>query len=950
MTIHYFSNVPAPGLLSSLQMMHTQRTWKKPKPSDSCLCVVVLVTNILIPTWVTTGCEEKLLNSVLCVSYITHINDNNLEAVQIRRQCPRGTVVIQNVCFSFKWKNNSETETDNLKWLDDSQVYTSETYHSCCKSMHNMNHQSGHMKQFLSILSKPVFACANNVKVIYRRIAGVYDQVVVKKDNNGFVVCSSKKEYIKTHLNLFLCTAGGFISVWFVCDGNFDCPFDRSDEDHCVCPTKFVILTPCKFMMISGKKECSKLYFKTSDNKCQKYAEYNEWTIKNELEIQFITYQPSIPERIFYKGENYKKVNTTYFHAKCLDESLTPCQEDPFHCFSVSQVCVHRLDSNRDIFPCLDGSHLTLCKFFECNLMYKCSSAYCIPWTYVLDGKWDCPQGLDEQRDGLKDICNKMYKCKSNTRTCIPVGLVCNHVDDCTNGDDEFFCTLTVRKCPTNCACVLYSIHCISAKNDLFGTSLDQFMSIRISQTNVTSHLRFKHSGVKYLELSGCNIGKQRVMYPSKLVVLDLHNNLISEIDDKAFASLHNVLILDLSRNQISDVFVESFSGLTHMKSLNLSDNPLDKITGDPFQPLKCLQVLGLYKVNLDNIQIQAFENTNLSVVTTDYPAICCFTPESVTCHATFHWPFSCSNLLPDTGATVGFGVAICLVITFNMICGFLQSFSENVSKVLKTQTLFLTIAHLSASLYLGIIWVNNNLTVGNFALKQHEWIASHTCNTAQFVFILAVQLTSYFIETLSLSRYLVVAYPIKSKFRRHSFLRKVLLVETVVIIFSSALLVLVSKHLLEESLNIFCVHSYSTAALSNYLIWTLSHILILNSLVVCLLHILLIRKLHKRPQLDAGQHKKKSLYPMVMQLLALCVTNVCSSVSLIVLFFSSTFCNSNVQHCRLLQAWLLVSALSLNPILHPLVFVGVAFKSQKKQKSNSPLEMAGTSNLVLNT
>ena len=40
--------------------------------------------------------------------------------------------------------------------------------------------------------------------------------------------------------------------------------------------------------------------------------------------------------------------------------------------------------------------------------MFKCSSSYCIPWSYVCDSKWDCPEGDDEQCEG-NSTCSEMF-------------------------------------------------------------------------------------------------------------------------------------------------------------------------------------------------------------------------------------------------------------------------------------------------------------------------------------------------------------------------------------------------------------------------------------------------------------------------------------------------------------------------------------------------------------
>ena len=34
-----------------------------------------------------------------------------------------------------------------------------------------------------------------------------------------------------------------------------------------------------------------------------------------------------------------------------------------------------------------------------CNMRFKCELAYCIPWNYVCNGRWDCPNGEDENQD-----------------------------------------------------------------------------------------------------------------------------------------------------------------------------------------------------------------------------------------------------------------------------------------------------------------------------------------------------------------------------------------------------------------------------------------------------------------------------------------------------------------------------------------------------------------------
>ncbi len=89
----------------------------------------------------------------------------------------------------------------------------------------------------------------------------------------------------------------------------------------------------------------------------------------------------------------YRSVQHSDF---CHTEGKFPCDEWNYTCFTSGDICVYRLNKLQLLFPCMFGSHLEHCAEFECNMMVKCLKSYCVPWSYVCDGKWDCPVGYDE--------------------------------------------------------------------------------------------------------------------------------------------------------------------------------------------------------------------------------------------------------------------------------------------------------------------------------------------------------------------------------------------------------------------------------------------------------------------------------------------------------------------------------------------------------------------------
>ena len=115
------------------------------------------------------------------------------------------------------------------------------------------------------------------------------------------------------------------------------------------------------------------------------------------------------------------------------------------------------------MIPCPNGRHLQYCKIFSCDILFKCLDNYCITWSYVCDGKWDCPKGEDELNISVcndKLPCISMYHCRNTKHICLHLGNMCNRHIDCPFGDDELLCEMKFIECPSFCVCLLYAIDC----------------------------------------------------------------------------------------------------------------------------------------------------------------------------------------------------------------------------------------------------------------------------------------------------------------------------------------------------------------------------------------------------------------------------------------------------------------------------------------------------------
>ncbi len=210
----------------------------------------------------------------------------------------------------------------------------------------------------------------------------------------------------------------------FVCDGVGDCANDFTDETSC--SREQSVKTKGKVYSPKGQSKFScltSLFYESVTGECYKYtsSEWNKLTFthdreestyfvcNNKLQIDKNLVDDLVPD-CGPEAEDEPKMKDLLKYNRlesCLHPYLIPCREGHSKCFNVSDVCKYKLNSRHHIFPCRNGEHLESCKQFECNSMFKCMNSYCIPWNYVCDSKWDCPDGDDE----ISSLCSNSSFC-----------------------------------------------------------------------------------------------------------------------------------------------------------------------------------------------------------------------------------------------------------------------------------------------------------------------------------------------------------------------------------------------------------------------------------------------------------------------------------------------------------------------------------------------------------
>ena len=189
--------------------------------------------------------------------------------------------------------------------------------------------------------------------------------------------------------------------------------------------------------------------------------------------------------------------------------------------------------------------------------MFKCYDNYCIPWSYVCDGKWDCPKGEDELyisvcTRGLD--CVNMYHCRKTKHICLHLGNICDGHTDCPFCNDELLCELKIIECPSFCVCLLYAIDCRpSADGKVEEIYPFHYLSVQFSnlKLNFMSALIQKLKYAIIRKLSRNEIGDVCDAFSKvidwKCILLDLSFNLLGYIMGQ----------FDLQSNTLFDTFMK---------------------------------------------------------------------------------------------------------------------------------------------------------------------------------------------------------------------------------------------------------------------------------------------------------------------------------------------------------------------------------------------------------
>ncbi len=521
---------------------------------------------------------------------------------------------------------------------------------------------------------------------------------------------------------------------------------------------------------------------------------------------------------------------------QCIIPGQIPCRKGHPRCFSVSDTCRYHLNSQSVLSFCRTGEHLENCVLFSCNMMFKCPSFYCIPWSYVCDGKLDCPFGQDED---LQSSCKGEERCRSKFRclesdVCIHLGDVCDTKMDCPLDDDEQYCTLHQVNCPPFCECFIFTARCSVASHSLDHQQYDlPFRMVYIHNCLVHSCEIFIKSFKSIVFLS-VHHGTLTSVCSDVFVLrdvshIDAGHNQIKIVKKNCFPNSAFLKVLNLTWNQISAVHQGAFSS-SPLEMLDLSHNPLNALDGTFLQEstnLKYFVLKGIFRKDL--LESSDLGPSQVQFLHVDCPQWCCFTSSLTVCVSVTQQTTSCASLLPHLLFKVSIGLVTVLIFWLNLLTSIFDWFQlrkrKNVFYLTAAATNVVFLIHTAGLLTL---WVVDSVYGDKFVLQKDQWVRSYQCIFTFTVFLFVHFLSPLLLAFFSLERTMVVLRPMETKFLDYNFVSQKLIVLYSVCSCFCICAGIFLKIFLENTLSEVCFPFYFTATNS-------AHIFVFLEILLCL-------------------------------------------------------------------------------------------------------------------
>ena len=576
---------------------------------------------------------------------------------------------------------------------------------------------------------------------------------------------------------------------------------------------------------------------------------------------------------------------------------------------------------------------------------FKCPGYYCIPYSIVCNGKWECPWGTDEEQC-QRNTCPGLFKCQKSV-VCVTILSLCDGIEDCPLREDELFCHPSIPKCPMYCNCLLYLIDCNALPNTRAFIEVEEilpYVSVFVSRSHIYQLHRFlKHFNHSVLvslthnQIKGmCDSGEE-TMKLNYTFWLDISNNLIKSVNSKCFRTMFNLKYLNISFNRITILHSFGFSDAQMLRNLDISANKLKFLNKFSFSGLYNLGYINFSRNPIVEVSLKTLENSLISHIQTESYKVCCVkSSEDTTCNMKPAWPNSCQQLLSDIITRVCMGIVSVVGLLLNIFaCIYNNTKLISLARVRTTTgrnykviITGIAVGDALCCLSLLIIVLADLLYGSEYLAKEYQWRNNGFCYAAAALSIISNLISTSILNIMAASRLSVTKYPFSSRFLKKGF---VLSQVNIIILLSTSIgfaLVLsyrfVSEHRLPTGLCLL-VGNIDTSTIPKLVTFITLSTQSISIISIPIIYFIIYHTIKTQHISMKGSSHRKSKRNLIGPLLA-SLTNLLSWIPSSVILTMTLLWS---QYPYKLLIYMTAIAIPLNAIVNPCVFVHMKLLQQ---------------------
>ncbi len=906
-----------------------------PLKLKSQMCSLMLLSNLAQPEWMSIPCNEKILLDVICThkrpTNTVGNSDMNLGRIQDENECLQGEILKGRMCYRFMWYTRHNHKGNSIEEQCEE------------RKMKPVIADSKNEFGFLfDAITSPVLSPDGTTNIFIKMFPKSFN---TSQNVSGFISCRSKKWKRMVGINLFQCQDMSYISFMYVQDGVSDCPSKgKEDEQFCsLIDSKDGICAQLFFMDVAGN------YFRYSDVAAKKIAEEKQnityFQCNNSIHIVQTMVEDLVAD-CGHQADDEKQLKLLLKSKRtdaCINPEQLPCLMGHTKCFNISQICIYQFDEFSHLVPCRNGAHLQHCAPFECNRMFKCPAHYCIPWSYVCDGKWDCPSGYDELfRTICSDsvVCKHRYKCRKTNFKCVHLGDTCDGQNDCPLGDDEYLCDLkNIQSCADGCYCLAFAISCTDTIfSPSFGNS--PFRSITLNNCIISSLYIFFlwfHNAMFLTLKSSEIIELPDGILPEKIIWIDFTHNLFRTINKNDFRRKDKLKVILLDHNKIVFLEIGSFYDLPELAFVTLSHNPLINFPSNLFSESINFKLLSVINVSFVEGNVRVMNQAPDIILTTDF-YFCCLVASTAKCAGKTKWSkhILCSELLPGKALKFCFLTVsiIGLLLALSSILLHMFFLNHTLNPVFSRTVILVNLNDSFCLAYLMIIWVADH--ENTYALEAERWKTSIMCFVAFNLILCFSILSQCLVYFLAFSRLMVVIHPLDTEFKSTKFALKCLGLMCFCVISFSTVITLLIQFVHQSLPSGTCspfINPTEKEMILTIILWFIAASQSLTSITIIVIYIILVLTLQQsQKSVQSSKTDENSNTAMVIQLVVISMSVVTCWFPTNIVFVSAFLLPHYPYE---LVIWVTASTLPINSLISPIVLLTMAVRKYFSQKSH---------------